>query len=149
MSHCRNVRVLSISDDGAVRSSRELILRKDGYEIVSVSSDDLLGVSEIRSFDVVLMCYSVKQDRAMALVERLRRYNPAIRVLRVNPCIYRLDPFYDADSEVLAGPDALLKAVKTLLDRSSSTRAAQPKPVGRDEYCGPFATIVWKNARAS
>ena len=68
--------MLSISDDGAVRSSRELILRKDGYEIVSVSSDDLLGISEIRSFDVALMCYSVTQDRAITIVDRLRRYNP-------------------------------------------------------------------------
>src|SRR3954449_1061066 len=101
MSHCSNIRVLSISDDGAVRSSRELILRRDGYEIVSLSSDDLLGVSEIRSFDVALMCHSVKQDRAMAIVDRLRRYNPAIRVLRVNPRSYKIDPFYDVDSDVL------------------------------------------------
>jgi len=147
MSHC-NIRVLSISDDGSVRSSRELILRKDGYEIVSVSSDDVLGVSEIRSFDVAVMCYSIKQDRAMAIVDRLRRYNPAIRVLRVNPRIYTLDPFYDVDSEVLAGPDALLKAVKALLDRNSLTIAGHVEPMGRDEYCGPYA-FSWTKARAS
>jgi len=148
MPHCINIRVLSISDDGAVRSSRELILRKDGYEIVSVSSDDLLGISEIRSFDVAVMCYSVKQDRAMAVVDRLRRYNPAIRVLRVNPRIYKVDPFYEADSDVLAGPDALLKAVKAMLDRTSGN-ARKPEPRDRDEYCGPFATFVFSNARAS
>jgi len=142
-----HIRVLSISDDGPVRSSRELILRKDGYEIVSLSSDDVLGVSEIRSFDVAVMCHSIKQDRAMAIIDRLRRYNPAIRVLRVNPRIFALDPFYDVDSEVLAGPDALLKAVKALLDRKSVTIAGHVEPLARDEYCGPFATFAWPNMR--
>jgi CheY-like chemotaxis protein len=144
-----NIRILSISDDTGLRSTREDILRKDGYEIVSISSDELLSVFQIRSFDVAVMCHSVAPHRAMGLVDRLRRYNPNIRLLRVNPRLHRIDPFYDIDSEVLAGPGALQKAVKTLLNRNVATSAAEPKPAGRDEYCGPFAEFLWTNKHAS
>ena len=138
------IRVLSICDDDLVRSTRELILRKDGYEIVSISSNDLLGVPEIRRFDVAVICHSVPQVRAMGLVERLRRYKPGIRLLRVNPRVRKVDPFYDVDSEVLAGPGALLKAVKELLDRSAGPKPIRQSDVqGRDEYCGPFPALPW------
>src|SRR4051794_19980225 len=113
------IRVLSICDNDLVRSARELVLRKDGYEIVSISSNDLLGVPEIRRFDVAVICHSVPPARAMALVERLRRCKPEIRLLRVNPRVPGVDPYYHVDSEVLAGPGALLRGVKGLLDRNA------------------------------
>lgn len=149
MQNHSSIRVLSISDDEAVLSSRELILRKDGYEIVSITSSDLLTVSEIRSFDVAVICHSVKPANAIAIVDRLRRYNPSIRLLRVNSRIYPIDPFYDVDSGVLVGPGALLKAVKALLDRNAAGVASAAKPPVQDACCGPFFEFPWTNARAS
>lgn len=151
MSKAVNIRVLSISDDGAVRTSRELVLRKDGYEIVSISSDDLLSVPEIRTFDVAVMCHSVNPGRAMAIVDRLRRYHPDILMLRVNPRVHRIDPFYDIDSEVLGGPGALLKAVKALLDGSSGFRRnsarASDKPAHETSWRSQTAASnVWTHS---
>jgi len=138
------IRVLSICDDDLLRSTREMVLRKDGYDIVSISSNDLLGVPEIRRFDVAVICHSVPPARAMGLVERLRRYNPEIRLLTVNPRVRRADPFYEVDSEVLAGPGALLKAVKQLLDKNAAPNPIRPAELQhRDEYCGPFPALPW------
>lgn len=144
MPHLRYIRILSISDDPMVRSTRELVLRTDGYEIVSISSNDLLSVSEIRSFDVAVICHSVPTERAMGLIDRLRRYKPEIRVLRVNSRVRRVEPFYEVDSEVLSGPGALLRAVKQLLGRNAAPGGGGgPHLSGRDEYCGPFPAGPW------
>lgn len=140
----RFIRILSISDDAMVRSTRELVLRRDGYEIVSIGSDELLSVPEIRSFDVAVICHSVAADSAIGMVDRLRRYNPEIRVLRVNPRLRRVDAFLGVDSEVLAGPATLLRAVKELLQKNVETGARKgPYAEGRDQYCGPFAALPW------
>jgi CheY-like chemotaxis protein len=149
MPNSRFIRILSISDDPMVRSTRELVLRRDGYEIVSIGSTELLNVQEIRSFDVAVICHSVSAERAIGVVDRLRRYKPEIRVLRVNPRVRRVDAFYEADSEVLGGPAALLKAVKELLNKNAETGARKgPYSEGRDEYCGPFASLPWTNLKA-
>lgn len=59
MANPRFIRILSVRDDFMVRSTRELVLRKDGYEIVSIGSDELLSIPEIRSFDMAVLCHSV------------------------------------------------------------------------------------------
>jgi hypothetical protein len=149
MPEPRLIRVLSISDDEMVRSTRELVLRKDGYETQSISSNDLVAVPEIRAFDVAVICHSVPPQRAIMIVERLRRYNPEIRLLRVNPVVRRVDPLYDVDSEVLSGPSALLKGVKELLNRNAAPASGPHNTLGRDEYCGPFPGLAWTNFRAA
>jgi hypothetical protein len=96
---------------------------------------------------VAVVCHSVPAERALSIVDRLRRYHPQMRVLRVNPRLHRIDAFYDADSEVLAGPEALLKAIKALLERNARA-GFSPFSAGRDEYCGPFAEFPLRNVRA-
>jgi DNA-binding NtrC family response regulator len=142
MPNPRVIRVLSISDDQMVRSTREMVLRRDGYEIISLESNEFLSIPEIRSFDVALICYSVPAQRAIGIIDRLRRYKPDIRVLRVNPRVARVEPYYDVDLEVLAGPAALLNAVRQLLEKSAVVRGGA-QPEGRDEYCGPFPAVPW------
>ncbi len=129
-----------------VRSTRELVLRKDGYEIVSIGSDELLSIPEIRSFDVAVLCHSIPARRVLELLDRLRRYKPEIRVLRVNPRVQRVDPDYDVDSEVRSGPGALLKAVKELLDKNAGPSLVPGRhSKGHDEYCGPFPVFPWSS----
>jgi hypothetical protein len=143
------IRVLSICDDDMVRSTRELVLRKDGYEIVSIPSNALLSVPEIRRFDVAVICHSVPPARAMGLVERLRRCKPEIRLLKINPRLPRVDSYYEVDSEVLAGPGVLLNGVRELLNRSAIPSPKRPHELApRDEYCGPFAALPWTNVGA-
>jgi len=93
-----------------------------------------------------VLCHSVPSERALQLLDRLHRYKPEIRVLRVNPRAQRVDPDYDVDSEVRSGPGALLKAVKELLDKNAGPSPVKGPPLkGHDEYCGPFATFPWSS----
>lgn len=114
MSGRKGIRVLSICDDDSIRFSRELVLLQEGYEVESVTSNACLEVSKARSFHVAILCHSISPERAAQIAEKLRRYNPAIRVARVHAIRPRSDHFYDADCEVFPGPDALLSAIGEL-----------------------------------
>lgn len=109
------IRILSISDDDGLRSSRELLLQKGGYATESITSNTVLSVSRVRSFDVALICRSVKPARAMALTDMLRRYHPDIQVLCISPLENRLDPCA-ADLEPPAGPEIVLETVRQMSD---------------------------------
>ena len=80
-----SVRILSISDDDGLRLSRELLIVNDGFETESILSNTAVSVSYARSFDIVMICRSVDPERAMALIDMLRRYNPEIRILTISP----------------------------------------------------------------
>ena len=149
MSKIVKVRILSISDDRGVRTTRELIMREGGYEIVSITSDDLLSVSEIRKFDVAVICDSVRPARAMSIVDRLRRYNPDIRLVRVNPRVLRVDPFYDADAEVISGTAVLLKSLRTLLDGNFMAAMRDSREATPGQGRRLVATKSYAHARAS
>jgi CheY-like chemotaxis protein len=148
MSKIVKVRILSISDDRGVRTTRELIMREGGYEIVSITSDDLLSVSEIRKFDVAVICDSVRPARAMSVVDRLRRYNPDIRLVRVNPRVLRVDPFYDADAEVVSGTAVLLKSLRTLLDGNFMAAMRDSRGATPEQDRRLVATKSYAHARA-
>jgi len=109
-------RILSICDDDGLRLSRELLLLKDGYQTESVQSNTALTVTRVRSFDLALICRSVDPKRALALVEMLRRYHPAIQILCIAP-LESSAPMYLADLEVPSGPQALLDAIRSLLQQ--------------------------------
>ena len=106
-----SVRILSISDDDGLRYSRELLLSNDGYEAESIASSTALSVSRVRSFDIVLICRSVPPDRAMALVDMLRRYNPAIQIACIRSLENQADAFA-ADLEISSEPEIVLKALR-------------------------------------
>ena len=114
MTPVRPSRLISISDDDSLRYSREMILRNDGYEIVSISSHALLEDLLQTPFDVAIICQSVESGRGDRMIETLRQRNPGIRVLRItrdrNGALY---PF-EVEFEVPAGPTALLQALAAL-----------------------------------
>src|SRR3954464_9295014 len=105
------LRILSISDDDGLRFSRELLLEKDGYATESINSNMALSVSRARHFDIVLICRSVEPQRAMALIEMLRRYNPEIRILSISPLESQSEAG-GADLQVPSGPESLLHAIR-------------------------------------
>jgi DNA-binding NtrC family response regulator len=118
------VRVLSICDDEGLRLSRELLLLRDGYQTESIASSTAITVSGVRSFDLALICRSVDRARAIALIEMLRRYHPGIQIL----CIAPLDSagcVQHADLEVPPGPQPLLDAIRTLLQKRKAPRRPQ------------------------
>lgn len=106
--------VLSICDDDGIRYSREMVLESEGYAVQSAASNALLDVANVRCFDIAIICHSVADDQAERLAEKLRRYHPSIRVLRVQAMRSLKDHYYDVDCEALPGPISLLNALKTL-----------------------------------
>jgi DNA-binding NtrC family response regulator len=113
------VRILSVSDDDGLRNSRELLLENDGYETESITSNTALSVARVRSFDIGLICRSVEPERAMALTEMLRRYNPNILILSIRPLENRPEHF-DADLEIPSGPEPVLDACRRLCEQMSA-----------------------------
>lgn len=117
------VRVLSICDDDGLRLSRELLLLRDGYQTESIASNTAITVSRVRSFDLALICRSVDRGRAIALIEMLRRYHPAIQILCISPLDSSGD-MYHADLDVPSGPQAFLDAIRFLLQKRKWPRGA-------------------------
>lgn len=113
------VRILSIGDDDGLRYSRELLISSDGYETESITSYTAISVPYARSFGIALICRSVQPERAMALVEMLRRYNPEIRILCISPLEKSLESC-DADLEIPSGPEAVLEAIQLLCEHDGT-----------------------------
>ncbi len=111
------VRVLSICDDEGIRISRELVLKHEGYDVESTSSNEPLDPTRIRSFHIAILCHSLSPRQAGEITENLRKHNPEIGVLRVYAIRSLTDHYYDADCEVLSGPGQLLEGMRTLCSR--------------------------------
>lgn len=122
-------RILSIGDDEGLRSSREMLLASEGYEVHSAESSAFLDVCQVRSLDLVILCQSVTLERAQRLAEILRRYNPQIRILRVASSCGEADSSYDNSLEPLAGPRAMLRVIDAITDEITSHR----KPKARSQ----------------
>jgi hypothetical protein len=134
MSSGNHFRILSICDDDGLRLSRELLLRRNGYETDSVSSQDYLTVDYVRSFGVALICPSVDSRSTAILIERLGRYNPEIQILYIDELRIAADLCFDMGAYLLAGPDRLLQAVGERCDkarRCGSSPKKPPRPASR------------------
>jgi hypothetical protein len=114
------VRILSISDDDGLRYSRELLLLNDGYDTESVTSDTVLSVVRVRSFDAAVICRSVDSKRAMTLIEMLIRYNPQMRI--VNMASLDDNEPHAIDQEIASEPELFLEALRELCNDDAAIR---------------------------
>lgn len=112
------IRILSVSDDEGLRLSRELLLRNCGYEIESVTSYDLLGVSYVRTFEIALICTSIQATRVGPLIEKLCRYNPGIQTLDMDDLQFKAEVWSEVTSPVVIGPDLLLNTLRDMCART-------------------------------
>lgn len=109
------VRILSICDDVTLGLSRQLILENAGYLTATTESIVPLSVFYVRRFDAAVICQSVNRQHALQLAEKLHRYHPAIRVLRISLLGSDDDICYDAICDAPIGPESLFRAIETLL----------------------------------
>ena len=127
-----SVRILSISDDDGLRYSRELLLLNDGYYAESITSNAALSVTRVRSFDIAIICRSVQAQRAMALIDKLRRYHPEIQIVSISPLENQAEPC-EADIQIPSGPERILDAVRQLGTQISMRKACyEPSHHGRE-----------------
>lgn len=128
-------RILSISYDPSLLTTRHMILEKSGYEVSSaLGFAEALEICQNRhDFDLVLMGHSMPQKDKIALYNELRPACPAplLSILR-----YGDSPIPQAKYSVRAndGPEALLEAVRDALEkpdtetRASSSTAGESRP---------------------
>lgn len=113
----KGIRILCIGDDEGIRFSRELVLRQEGYEVESATSDARFDSPWVRSFPIVVLCHSLDSNSAAKVAEKLRQRNPAIAVVRIHSIRSIQEQFYDVDCEVLPGPDQLLSVIQSVAMR--------------------------------
>lgn len=109
-------RILSIGDDENLLLSRELILRKQGYEVTSMASNDFLQKKLSDTFDVAVISQSVTCPRAARVADLLRQQHPQARILRIQPTRACAENYYDLHCEACANPYTFLNAVRTLCE---------------------------------
>jgi hypothetical protein len=112
------LRILSVSDDAGLGESRRLLLEGAGYMAAAVDSNSALSVPFVRAFDAAIICQSVPREHAARLDERLRRYNPAIRILLISLLETHPGICYDGICDSLGGPTTLLRAIEEMLRKS-------------------------------
>lgn len=113
-------RILSICDDEGLRCSRELLLTREGYSTLSVTSDVDLSAELAQRFDAVLICRSVDPKRGLALTETLERYNPGIQIMCIGPVENVDEAGYNLP--VLRGPRVFLDEVKKMLSSAAARK---------------------------
>ena len=75
--------ILSIDNDDLLRLSRELILRKEGYAVESVTCKSALEVMPNGRFQIAVIGDSVNASRSLRIAAALKQADPRIRILRV------------------------------------------------------------------
>lgn len=104
----RRPRILLVSDYDGLRHARELILSKQGYDVVSMTSGELLAKPGSCRCDLVILCQSLESDRARLIGAILRRTLPSCALLRVYPCRMGPEPVFDLGIDGFDGPAVLL-----------------------------------------
>lgn len=109
--------ILSISYDESLLTTRQIILERAGYAVSSALgfAEALDVCTTTHDFDLVLMGHSMPQKDKIALIEALRPNckAPLLSILRHGDA-----PIPQANYAVDSndGPDALLNAVRKVLD---------------------------------
>lgn len=112
-------RIMAISDYEGLRTSREQVLSLEGFLVESVSSSAVFEDSWIKSFDIAVVCQSIEAEDAVRIARLLRRANPCIAILRVNPSQANMAnmenrSLFTYEMDALAGPCGLLHAIEVL-----------------------------------
>ncbi|WP_162601750.1 response regulator [Occallatibacter savannae] len=112
-------RILSVSHDPWLMSTRERLLKTFGYTVEStLSIEEAFRFAISRQYDIVLIGHTVTEYERHTLIPYLRAHNPCAQIIF-------LAAYNQKDSEPLADmvtnskPDELLKAIKEALRTST------------------------------
>ena len=109
-------RILSVSNDHDLATSRALALGDAGHEVTTAAgrthAEQAIAAGE---FDLLVLCHTLSSEDAIALAEVFRRINPSAKVLAVATgwfIVIRADRVV----QMADGPFALLSAINDLGD---------------------------------
>jgi DNA-binding NtrC family response regulator len=110
---------MSSGDDPSLLSVRTLVLEHSGFAVVPCLPEKVLTtLSERDDIQAVVLCHSIDLDERIELAEQMREASPNLAIV----VMHRTNEAFDAancDSvvESLAGPDALVRAVRRALKK--------------------------------
>jgi hypothetical protein len=111
--------VLCVGGDAELLETRAAVLRDTGSEVQCTLSSLALAVIESRSFDLVVLCHSVRQDEAKQFYEAAHRRLATTQVLRLNRVRGWLagSDCKSSDREVNTDPATVVRAAAELLGK--------------------------------
>lgn len=118
----RQRKILSISYDRTLLTTRGMILSAAGYKVRSLLGlEAALAEAGLNEFDLVIIGHSIPLEERNKILRRLRKFSraPILALWRLGP-EERLDEA-DYQLEASQGPIALLDMVGRILDRSDGS----------------------------
>ena len=121
-------RILVVSDDRILRFSRAALLKKAGYHVESIDSDDAaMRLLEAEAFDLILLGRDDSPRPAKALDRRLRERYPRLLTLKIEGNLPVPSRYPSRITD--ARPERVLAALDEML---SSRPDSQPAARGYD-----------------
>jgi DNA-binding response OmpR family regulator len=114
-------RILSVSYKSTLRTTRDLILRQQGYSVRSASSlESAVELCRQSHFDLVIIDHDIPLADQETIANVVRTTCAAVRILALTSLGTDSRPtFADASMNGLDGPHALLRMVRGLLEQGS------------------------------
>jgi len=121
-------KILSIAADDALRVSRQLILERAGFEVVSASSlEDAVAICQ-NAFALFILGQTSSPDEQVRLARILRKKSPGIPLLELHSHGTPYVPKSDYSVETLDGPEALVLTVQRILQKAEpASEKKRPK----------------------
>jgi CheY-like chemotaxis protein len=121
-------RILLAGSDCRLLETRAAVLAKTGAEVVFHNTHEALAVLDRDVFDLVILCHSLIESEAAAIVAKVHEKAPGTKILMVtsNLDTYGMRPGSDVDATSLPEPGHLVALAGQLLNaplRSASVRA--------------------------
>lgn len=113
--------ILSVDDNALVRKTREIILQRAGYGVISaVDGEHALSVFQRDRADLVLLDYVMPGMDGGRVAHEMRRQKPGIPIVMVSASVLPEEIMAEVDCSVMKGegPESLLVAITSLLRRS-------------------------------
>ena len=107
--------ILSIGENDALLASRELVLQRAKFNVVSCTALESAHLLTGSTFDLVLICRSVSRADASALALGSHLESPLQRVVILRDADPEEMLFFDAAIESARGPEYLLRGLACLM----------------------------------
>jgi CheY-like chemotaxis protein len=101
-------RILSICDNATLLLSREMILRREGYDVTSVSSKEVEDKISFADYDLVILCNSVPEHIVRLLAHIIPIQAPHVHFLHLSTELHELTQAVCESFDSTRGPQELL-----------------------------------------
>lgn len=109
--------VLCVGQHRHLLAVRDTVLRSEGYRVIEAhTTDDALRIFNSTVVDIVVICHSIPVRGRRQLVLAMKEIRPLTPVIALHEA-YDLITEADESVDQLAGPEALLESMASLLKR--------------------------------